>query len=106
MRDWQADLELCEKATPGKWICDERVGCVAVYADKKVNCIGDLKDDDKIYYKNGYHVTDDKGNFMHWEVKKQFVNDAEFIAAAREGWPAAIQEVLRLQEALRTRVGR
>ena len=98
MRDLKADLELCNKATPGPWICDLRVGCVAVYPENigRVNCMGD-SEGKRLFYRNGFQVKDENGYFKEWCVKPQDVDDAEFIAQAREGWPHAIERALEAE---------
>lgn len=72
--------KVAESATPGKWNYDERVGCVAVYAGKEVNCMDELEKERRIYYQGGYQVNDEKGQFKHWDVAKQHLSDAKFIA--------------------------
>lgn len=62
-RDWQKDMELAKKATPGPWRAE-------VYARRVMPYICD-------------HVDP---------------ADARFIATAREGWPAALEERARLEE--------
>lgn len=81
-RDFEQDLRTCEAATPGPW--------VTTYYDERVSktphwCV-DCNPPDVLtvaILDGGYG-----GN-------EQL--DADFIAAAREGWPAAIREVLRLK---------
>ena len=65
MRDLQADLEICNKATPGPWIQD-RCNVSA----------------------QGYTL------FITYVSGK---NDAQFIAAAREGWPYAIERAIKAE---------
>lgn len=72
------------KTTPGKWVKDERVGCVSVYSNQEINCIDELKTTDRIYYQNGHTVKDEKGNFKYWEVAQQHIDDANFIANAKQ----------------------
>lgn len=87
--------ELGGAATPGPWLYDERVGCVAVYPGEQVNCMSDLDDDRKVYYKHGYWV--DGGNGGHWEVEPQKLADARFISESRTLLP---QLAKRLKEAV------
>ena len=98
MRDLLRDLELCEKATPGPWVKDERGGCVAVYPRSigEINCM-DESEGKRIFYKGGYQVLDEDGRFKHWEVHPQDTADAEFVAQAREGWPHAIERALKAE---------
>ena len=100
-RDLKADLELCNKVTEGPWICDLRVGCVAVYPENigRVNCMGD-SEGKRLFYRNGFQVKDENGYFKEWCVKPQDVDDAEFIAQAREGWPHAIERALEAEAKL------
>lgn len=102
MRDLHKDKELCEKATPGPWVKDERGGCVAVYPRSigEINCM-DESEGKRIFYKGGYQVLDEDGRFKHWEVHPQDTADAEFVAQAREGWPHAIERALKAEELLR-----
>ena len=97
-RNLKADLELCNKATPGPWVKDERGGCVAVYPRSigEVNCMGE-SEGKRIFYKGGYKVLDKDGRFKHWEVYPQDIADAEFIAQAREGWPHAIERAMKAE---------
>ena len=98
MRDLKVDLELCNKATPGPWICDLRVGCVAVYPENigRVNCMGD-SEGKRLFYRNGFQVKDENGYFKEWCVKPQDADDAEFIAQARVGWPHAIERAIKAE---------
>lgn len=76
-RDWQRDLELCLRATPGPWENDN----------------GDLLDG------NGkplqYFTKILPPSFGPFWCNKA---DPDFIAQAREGWPAALEELVRLQK--------
>jgi hypothetical protein len=79
-RDFAADLALCEAARPGPWLFEGREG-----SHVGVSCpSGDVY---------GYLHDPDTQDF----VDAQVVADWRFIAAAREGWPAAIREVLQLR---------
>ena len=66
MRDLKADLEICNKATPGPWIQD-RCNVSA----------------------QGYTL------FITYVSGK---NDAQFVAAAREGWPEAIERAIKAED--------
>ena len=55
-----------------KWICDIRVGCVAVYAGEKQNCLSGLSES-FIFYKNG------KLRKNGWTVLKKDVANAKRI---------------------------
>jgi chromosome segregation ATPase len=72
MRDLAGDLELCKKATPGNWIAEN--DSVSSYINFE---------DGKYYGEIG--VIDGGCNYR---------NDAAFIAAARTGWPAAIERAI------------
>ena len=102
MRDLKADLEICRKATPGPWVKDERVGCVAVYPASigKINCM-DESEGKRLFYKGGYQVLGEDGQFKHWDVHPQDIADAEFIAQAREGWPHAIERAVKAETLVR-----
>ena len=77
MRDLQKDLELCEKATEGPWEIMVRDGVIIIPGI--------------VSGANGY-----SGYYDPPEKE-----DAEFIAAAREGWPYAIERALKAEELLR-----
>ena len=107
MRNLKADLEICNKATPGPWECwlsavqsgwMVRVGrgeyCdsinTAYYPENKIRTegygcdntfIADLNDDE-------YHT--------YSSLQEQIAN-AKFIAAAREGWPHAIERAIKAE---------
>jgi hypothetical protein len=65
------------------WIADIRVGLVSVHVrnPEKYNCLSGLANE-CIFYKNGYQVLKDNGDFDHWEVKPEDVANAHLIAAA------------------------
>lgn len=71
-RDLKADLELCNRATPGPWEAEDGL------ADPMVVMGRD--------YSHYFYV--------HTE------RDAQFIAQAREGWPHAIERALKAERAL------
>lgn len=101
-RDLKADLELCNKATLGPWVKDERVGCVAVYPRSigEINCM-DESEGKRIFYKGGYQVLGEDGRFKHWEVHPQDIADAEFVAQSREGWSYAIERAIEAEALVR-----
>lgn len=97
-RDWNADLALCNAATHEPWrITDPkmvRLHCQVVGRE----------------YYDGLTIIDAAPRsraeahetFFHAVLVGDMAPaDAAFAAAAREGWPAAINEVLRLQGELR-----
>lgn len=92
MRDLKADLELCNKATHGKW--------QASYDD-------DIKDDVRVcQVENGECVCClalmgnydyDLGEWHYGDIAEWRAN-ADFIAAARTGWPEAIERAIKAEE--------
>lgn len=94
LRDLKADLELCNKATHGKW--------QASYDD-------DIKDDVRVcQVENGECVCClalmgnydyDLGEWHYGDIAEWRAN-ADFIAAAREGWPEAIKRAIKAEQAL------
>lgn len=89
MRDLQADLEICNKATPGPWEAtsesDEDVRVCQIENEECVCCLALMGD-------------------YNWETEewkegsiKQWNKDAEFIAASREGWPHAIERAIKAE---------
>lgn len=90
MRDLQADLEICNKATPGPWEAtsesDEDVRVCQIENEECVCCLALMGD-------------------YNWEKEewkegsiKQWNKDAEFIAASREGWPEAIERAIKAED--------
>ena len=77
MRDLRKDLETCNQATPGPWKRNEKPS----FGDWWV-------------YVGGQHIcllpADKKGTHFG----EMFKANAEFIAAAREGWPHAIERAI------------
>ena len=69
MRDLKADLEICNKATPGPWNGEENTGVEPVF---ETGC----------------------GCCTESTLSKE---DAEFIAEAREGWPHAIERAIKAE---------
>ena len=92
MRDLRKDLEICNKATPGPWEAtsesDEDVRVCQTENEECVCCLALMGDYnwEKEEWKEG--------------SKKQWNKDAEFIAAAREGWPYAIERAIKAEEEL------
>jgi hypothetical protein len=93
MRDLQKDLELCQKATPGPWIAlPEACGPdgMEVYQEESMGCICIAGD-------------------PHPRGENRPTANMHFIAAAREGWPHAIDRALKAEagvEKLRAEVER
>ena len=79
MRDLKADLELCNKATPGPWvICDwDTDVCGGIIAPDTQEVVIEAEDWD-----------------MPVKVKRE---DAEFMCQAREGWPHAIERAIKAE---------
>jgi len=89
MRDLKADLEICNRATPGPWEAtsesDEDVRVCQTENEECVCCLALMGD-------------------YNWEKEewkegsiKQWNKDAEFIAASREGWPHAIERAIKAE---------
>lgn len=93
MRDLRADLEICNKATPGPWY-REKTG--AEFNGFSLEClIGTTS-----LYTTGNNIfaQPQRGSFP--------AADANFIAAAREGWPEAIERAIKAEaEVVRLRAG-
>ncbi len=100
MRDWQKDWELCQEATPGPWKADIRMGCYAIYPSGEVhNCLSGARDF-AIVYQAGRGEESSPGAYRRLMPEQE--TEAHFIAAARDGWPAALEEIARLREAIET----
>ena len=84
------------KATPGPWVCDQRNGCIAVYAGERRNCMSGMSEDSDciLYDRNGIRTEDG------WEMPQQRRDDAEFVAASWDDVRRLLGEVERLREAL------
>ena len=91
-RDLKADLELCNKATPGPWY------------RKKTGANFKGFSSEVIIADTSRYAT---GNKVYAEAKGgQFpANDADFIAQAREGWPHAIERAIKAETLVRELVG-
>ena len=79
MRELKADLEICEKATPGEWATT--YGSEFVVQDK-------------------YDKDDCRQGICKLLHKPKINEDAQFIASAREGWPEAIERAIKAEETL------
>ena len=101
MRDLQKDLELCEKATLGPWgVCG---GGYSVFA---VNIPAHKDLGSRVVVAEC--LTENDGKPFR-DAFKIAVEDARFIAQAREGWPHAIERALKAEaemEKLRAEVER
>lgn len=84
MRDLQADLEICNNATPGPWHwTPEEIGCDAG--------TGWWGEPPSVILPQVMGNINGKG-FVVWSN-----DDAGFIAASREGWPHAIERALKAE---------
>jgi hypothetical protein len=81
-RDLKADLELCNKATPGPWLETDKSN-LEVFVE---NTWGE-----PVLYELQY-------DGPHTAIKQE---DMEFMIAAREGWPHAIERAMRAETLLR-----
>jgi Holliday junction resolvase RusA-like endonuclease len=80
MRNLQADLELCKRATPGPWEVD----------DTNRELVAQLKDG--VYE---YICDCDAINYAITNLSvDEVATNAQFIAAARTGWPEAIERAI------------
>lgn len=59
----------------GPWICDERVGCVAVYAGELRECLN-LPRENFVYYRHGAMIDG------HWTVDPVYGDEARRITDA------------------------
>jgi hypothetical protein len=97
VRDWQKDLELCDKATPGPWIQGDKkyqklLGNSSMVFKPTVRGNGvNIKFISQI---DGRYQDKDETNNLLWITA---VKDAKFIAESREGWPAALRRVIELE---------
>ncbi len=74
--------ERCDKATPGPWVYDERVGCVGVYDGEKRNCLS-MPSDSFIFYRHGEYVVPPGEEHGHWTVREDDAALGRFIAHSR-----------------------
>lgn len=79
-RDLRQDLELCQKATAGPWKPFRDTFEPAIYTKLEDGCRG---------------VCIARLEGLHGERQR---NDANFIAAARTGWPEAIERAIKAEE--------
>ena len=82
MRDLKADLELCEKATWGKWRA-------------VMNVLGLVSKVEFTHLHKGEKLC---GSICFVEGGCNHENDAVFIAEAKQGWPHAIERALKAEE--------
>lgn len=80
MRDFEADRKLCEAATPGPWEIGRYGQCVVSESAVGTHC----GDGEREYY---------GGNLV---CEGAHAENSQFIAQAREGWPAALREIKKL----------
>lgn len=86
-------LEAAEKATPGPWNADIRVGCIAVYPGNPLSgCIDNGMR--RLAYFSGKELKNPDGTFDRWTVDEQDGYDAILISGA----PQLATEVRRLRE--------
>ena len=78
MRDFEQDRRICEAATKGPWKAIERGNSVTSFAVVTVAYLGEPQ-------KNICSLISPK------------TSNAEFISEAREGWPAALDEIQNLK---------
>ena len=92
MRNLRNDLEICEKATPGPWI-QEKVQDGELFPDG-TGYAGDFEPVNSVvtWIPNGEDA--DIETVVDWTLT---INDAQFIAEAREGWPEAIRRALKAE---------
>lgn len=80
-RDWERDKAICAAATPGPWHVRKHPGyhdlLCDVYCDRSPDTLATTA-------------------FFGWRDTEMEAN-AAFIAEAREGWPAALEEIDRLR---------
>ena len=84
MRDFEQDRKICEAATPGEWRIGKYGQCVI--ADSEY---GTHTDKGAAEYYGGNLV-----------CESTYPQNATFIAAAREGWPAALDRIAELERQL------
>ena len=85
-RDLKADLELCNKATPGPWLETDESN-LEVFVE---NTWGE-----PVLYELQYEGP-------HTDIKQE---DMEFMIEAREGWPHAIERAIEAEALVRELVG-
>jgi hypothetical protein len=89
-RDPQADLKVCNKIPP--LTKDVRIGCLALYAGEKRNCLSDIeKSPDCYFYAHGYRGENS------WMVHGRHIDIANFIETAQQALPYYIDKTLQLE---------
>lgn len=86
MRDLKADLELCQKATPGPW-----------EYDGMHNEIHTPQGEEYFLIISECRAAPDQ-EFICDSFGHHYDNNFAFIAAAREGWPEAIERAIKAEE--------
>jgi hypothetical protein len=62
------------------WVCDVRVGAVAVYRGPRVNCFGELSEREVVYRRNGVHVAPSAANGHRcWRLPWRYVVAARLL---------------------------
>lgn len=85
------------KGTPGPWILDERVACVAIYPKGRKNDTNGCHADDErniAYSSKGAEYDDVVG---YWSMDKKTVHDFTLMAAAPDLLEALLQMVNRIE---------
>ncbi len=91
-RDLKADLELCNKATPGPWYRKKTGANFKGFSSEVI-----IADTSRYATGNKVYAEPKGGQFP--------ANDADFIAQAREGWPHAIERAIKAESLARELVG-
>lgn len=91
-RDLKADLELCNKATPGPWYIKKTGANFKGFSSEVI-----IADTSRYTTGNKVYAEPKGGQFP--------ANDADFIAQAREGWPHAIERAIKAESLVRELVG-
>jgi hypothetical protein len=101
MRDLQADLELINRATPGPWTADLcEIECFFIDTDECPRKLTDYDDQctecEYCEFISGAYVPETK-TVEYGDYTDMNDNDALFVAAAREGWPHAIERAMKAE---------
>ena len=91
-RDLKADLEMCNKATPGPWNAVDRLS-------RYVTTTGEVKSFTQEQFVQSERET------ICTTYKPKNEHNANFIAQAREGWPHAIKRAIKAESLARELVG-
>ena len=83
------DRALCDAATPGEWIVNQIKG----HTENQI----ETKHPDFANRKPWGHIVAEVGLCAGDLTQTKFESDSVFIAAARSRWPAALDEIERLQ---------